>query len=164
MSKKRAINYYGTFKGIYEWGRGFVSTLAQYKWEQYWKCVFPTKHHCHWKTYVQGSGFGECGSLMGISKAIYMHPMAFYGVFVEGGVSKGCSLPEENHKYEYSYVFYEDLKELEEICKDAAEYCGGSFELETSKEFEVEVPEANIELTTQEDYMHKCASVVRVRE
>lgn len=164
MSKKRAINFYGSFNGIYEWGTGYVSTLAQFKWKEYWEKVFPTKNHCHWNIYVKGNNYGGCGSLIGLSNAIYMHPMAIYGVFVERGVSMGCSLPEEDHKYHYSYVFYEELEELRKICTEAAEYCGGSFTLETSKEFEMEAPEANIEMTTMEDYMHKCASVVRVRE
>lgn len=160
MSKKRAINYYGTFKGIYEWGRGFVSTLAQYKWDEYWRCIFPTKNYCHWYSYVKGNDYGGCGSLIGLSKAIYMHPMAIYGVFVEGGVLNGCSLPEEDNKYLYTYAFYDDLEELRKICSEAAEYCGGSFVLETSKEFEIEIPAADIELTSQSDYMHNCATTI----
>lgn len=155
---KKAINYYGTFNGIYEWGRGFISTFVQFKWDEYWRCVFPNRtRKCHWKTYVKGSGLGECGSLVGTSKAIYMHPMGIYGVFVEGGLSCGCSLPEEDHKYEYKYVFETELNELREICEEAAAYCGGSFTLECSPEFEIEVPDANILISNKVDYLHNCA-------
>lgn len=162
MATKKAINYYGTFKGIYEWGKGFISTFVKYKWDEYWEKVFPTKWHCYWNTFVKGDGFGECGKLVGTSEAIYMHPLSFYGVFVEGGLSKGCSLPEEEHKYYYSYVFYDTLEELRKICEEAASYCGGSFVLETSKEFNVEVPEATIILDSKGKYMHECASVKEI--
>ncbi len=157
--KKKAIDYYGTFEGIYTWGGGYINPEKKAAWDRFWLWEFPKKHCTFWKRYVAPSPeeFGVCGSLVGTSKAIYMHPMGFYGVFVEGGVTCRRSLPEEDYKYDYTYTFLNELNELREICEECAKYCGGTFTLDTTKEFDIEIPEERFDLTTEEDYLHQCA-------
>jgi hypothetical protein len=157
MATKKAINYYGTFHGLYEWGKGWVSSEAREKWEYWWNNIFPTMRTIRWKSYIPSNEPGVCGSLVSSSNAIYMHPMAFYGTFVSGGVISGCSLPEEDYKYDYKYVFLGELEELDEICKAVAEYCGGSFVMDTTAEFDIVIPNERYVFTDKTDYLHNCA-------
>lgn len=152
MATTRFIHFYGTFKGLYEWGRGWTYEMER-KWNEFWKTQFPKMADNHWLRYVPGNGFGECGTLCGRNINVYMHPMAIYGYMSEGGVSCGAYIDGEP----YNYVFYDELEKLNEICKAAAEYCGGAFVLDTTKEFEVEIPEDRFDFTDKTAYMKNCA-------
>jgi hypothetical protein len=52
------------------------------------------------------------------------------------------------------------LEKLNEICKAAAEWCGGTFTLDATKEFEVEIPEERFDFTDRLNYMKNCARKV----
>jgi hypothetical protein len=41
------------------------------------------------------------------------------------------------------------LQNLKEICDECAEYCGGSFQLYISQEFEIEIPRPTIEFSNE---------------
>ncbi len=153
MTTARFIHFYGTFTGLYEWGKGWVSQTIRRKWDEFWRVEFPKMADYQWIRYVPGNDYGVCGTLCGRDINVYMHPMAIYGYMSEGGLSCGAYVGED----EYNYVFYDDLEKLNEICKAAAEYCGGSFVLDTTKEFRVEVPEERFILTDKDTYMKNCA-------
>lgn len=155
MATTRFIHFYGTFKNLYEWGRGWTYEMEA-RWNEFWMTQFPKMSSFRWLRYIPGSGFGECGTLCGRDINIYMHPMGIYGYMSEGGVSCGASLPEEGYKYDYNYVFYDELEELNKICKAAAEWCGGTFTLDTTKEFRVEIPEERHIFTDKATYLHEC--------
>ena len=157
MKTKKAIDYYGTFHGLYEWGKGWVSRKAMDMWDYWWENEFPKLGTWRWHHYLPGNDFGSCGILVSNSTSIYMHPMGFYGVLTEGGLTCGCSLPEEGYKYDYKYTFFDDLDELRTICEAVAEYCGGSFTLDTTKEFDIEIPEERFVVKEKIDYLHNCA-------
>lgn len=156
MKTRKAINFYGSFVGLYEWGRGWISREAMGKWDYWWKYEFPKVATYKWKRYIPGDGFGECGSLVGSHNVIYMHPMAIYGTFVEAGISCGCHI----NGQDYKYVFYDDLEALTKICKAVAEYCGGDFVMDTTKEFTIEEPDERFDLVGKEEYMMNCAERV----
>ena len=156
MKTRKAINFYGTFKGLYEWGRGWMSAEKSSKWNYWWKYEFPHMDVCYWRNYIPGNGFGECGRLVSTSEAVYMHPMAIYGTFVEGGLSKGCYI----NGVDYRYVFYDELQELTNICKAVAEYCGGDFVMDTTREFTIEEPDERFDLVGHDEYMVNCAERV----
>ena len=155
MEKVRFIHFYGTFNGLYEWGRGWTYEM-QAKWDEFWRTQFPKMADYHWLRYIPGNGFGECGTLCGRDINVYMHPMAIYGYMSEGGVSCGAYVDGQ----EYNYVFYDELEKLNEICKAAAEWCGGTFTLDTTKEFEVEIPQERFDFTDKGAYMKNCAKKV----
>jgi len=155
MAKARFIHFYGTFNGLYGWGEGWTRE-TQAKWDEFWRTQFPKMADYHWLRYIPGNGFGECGTLCGRDINVYMHPMAIYGYMSEGGVSCGAYVDGE----EYNYVFYDELEKLNEICKAAAEWCGGTFTLDTTKEFEVEIPQERFDFTDKGAYMKNCAKRV----
>lgn len=152
MAKTRFIHFYGTFNGLYKWGEGWTREMKA-KWEEFWRTQFPKMANYQWVRYIPGNGFGVCGTLCGRNINVYMHPMAIYGYMSEGGVSCGAYIDGQ----EYNYVFYDELEKLNEICKAAAEWCGGSFVLDTTKEFEVEIPQERFDFTDKDAYMKNCA-------
>jgi hypothetical protein len=155
--KRKAINFYGSFEGLYDWGRGWISREAMGKWDYWWKYEFPKMGTIHWKEYIPSYDSGACGSLLGLGKAIYLHPMAIYGTFVESGCSCACYIDGERYKF----VFYNELKELNKICKAVAEYCGAEFHMDTTREFDIEEPEERIEFAEKrDDYITKCCEKV----
>ena len=152
MAKTRFIHFYGTFNGLYAWGEGWTREMEA-KWDEFWRTQFPKMADFRWIRYIPGNGFGECGTLCGRNINVYMHPMAIYGYMSEGGVSCGTYVDGQ----EYNYVFYDELEKLNEICKAAAEWCGGTFTLDTTKEFEVEIPQERFDFTDKDAYMKNCA-------
>ena len=154
MKTRKAINFYGTFKGLYEWGRGWVSAEKKAKWDYWWENEFPEMWTTFWR-YLGGED-GECGRLVATSEAVYLHPMAIYGTVVEGGCSCGCYIDGQKYKY----VFYDELCELNKICKAVAEYCGGDFVMDTTKEFTIEEPDERFDFTERNEYMFNCAERV----
>jgi hypothetical protein len=155
METKRFIHFYGTFNGLYKWGSGWDG-IMQAKWDEFWRTQFPKMADYQWVRYIPGDGFGECGTLCGTDINVYMHPMAIYGFMCEGGLSMGGYAD----GVEYNYVFLDELEKLNEICKAAAEWCGGTFTLDTTKEFEVEIPEERFDFTDRLNYMKNCAKKV----
>ena len=156
MATTRFIHFYGTFNGLYEWGGGWITPSKQAKWDEFWRSQFPKMSNFRWLRYIPGNGFGECGTLCGKDINIYMHPMGIYGYMSEGGVSCGAYVDGE----EYNYVFLDELDKLNEICKAAAEYCGGTFTLDTTKEFEATRPQEREDITDRETYIKNCARKV----
>lgn len=133
-----AISLKGVFENIYEWGEGFKDRETMNKWNTYWNSVFKTIRSLWWK-YAEGDSFGGCGHLSSMYGNIYMHPMDFSAVLV---MDRGCvsvSIGRDGKKY-YNH-FGNIVRSLKEICDECAKYCGGSFRLEVSKEFRIEVPE-----------------------
>ena len=156
MTTTRFLHFYGTFKGLYEWGRGWDAIMER-KWNDFWLTQFPKMANYQWLRYVPGDGFGTCGTLCGRNINVYMHPMAIYGYMTEGGVSCGTTIDGK----EYNYVFADELAKLNEICKAAAEWCGGTFTLDTTKEFEGAIPEERFDFTDKKTYIKNCARMVK---
>lgn len=145
--KSYIINIKGVFKGIYEWGVGFVSTEMQKKWDEFWKYHYSSRW-AFWK-YVPGDNLGSCGHLMSTMHCIYLHPMNFSAVLVDDGC---CSQIGYENGVEMVSHFYTELETLKEACEKCAEFCGAKFELYVSgKEMEVEVPRAEIPIIEKED-------------
>ena len=151
MTTARFIHFYGTFNGLYEWGGGWTSAMKA-KWDEFWQTQFPKMADYQWLRYIPGDDFGRCGTLCGRDINVYMHPMAIYGFMCEGGVSCGGYAD----GVEYNYVFLDELAKLNEICKAAAEWCGGEFVLDTTKEFRVEIPEERFVFTDEKSYIVNC--------
>ena len=146
--KKHAITINGIFKGIYEWGKGFKDCETARKWNWFWAVEFPKNKdgfgRLFWK-YSEGDDFGGCGHLSCIGGNIYLHPMNFNATLI----ASGCACISHIDGKEYYNHFGGALKELKEICDECAEYCGGSFQLNISQEFEVEIPRPTIEFTNE---------------
>ena len=156
MATRKAVSFYGNFIGLYEWGEGWLSHDVKEKWNFWWKYEFPKIASYEWHTYIPGSSSSGCGRLVGKNNVIYMHPMSIYGTFVEDGVSCICHVDGKG----YRYVFYDDLESLREICKAAAEYCGGAFILDTTKEFEITIPDERHDFAGKEEYAVNCGEEV----
>lgn len=158
MATRKAIAFNGMFNGLYEWGKGWVSNEVREKWDYWWENEFPEMWTTFWR-YVGGED-GECGRLVGTGEAVYMHPMVTRGTFVSCGVTCGCYVGGEK----YEYAFYEELAELERICVAVAEYCGGSFHMSTTKEFDIEVPDDMFSFGGRDEYAVVCGSPVLARD
>jgi hypothetical protein len=148
--KKHAITINGVFNGIYEWGQGFKDRNIADKWNRYWKVEFPKNKDgfgkLFWK-YADGDDFGGCGHLSCIGGNIYMHPMNFTTTLIANG---GARISHIDGKDYYNH-FSNELRELKEICDECAEFCGGSFQLYISPEFEIEVTRPTIEFSEDLD-------------
>ena len=152
MTTTRLIHFYGTFKGLYEWGKGWSRETME-KWNEFWREEFPKMADYQWIRYIPSDEPGICGTLCGRDINIYMHPMAIYGYMYENGFSCGAYVGDDM----YNYAFYDELEKLNEICKAAAEWCGGTFTLDTTKEFRVEVPEERFIFKEKDTYLKNCA-------
>ena len=143
--KQHAIKVNGVFNGIYKWGKGYESAVIAGKFKDFWKYEFPNLNPLFWK-YAEPKEIGECGILCRSTGggAIYMHPMDFTTILI---ASSGCSISSmgTDGKMYYNH-FDNEVSELYEACVACAEYCGGSFNLNVSKEFVIDTPEWN-ELT-----------------
>lgn len=127
----------GEFYGIYEWGRGYVFAEMKEKWDYFWNVKLSERWPGFWK-YVKGNEYGEAGSLVSVNEAIYLHPMTFNAVLATNNGNAIRMLPEDGYKNEYHSSFASEIYELNELCKECAEYCGGRFELFTTKEQQIE--------------------------
>lgn len=149
-----AIKVSGVFSDIYKWGVGYVNADMKSKWDWFWQVEFRNKAHLFWK-YSNGDDFGGCGHLSCIGGNIYMHPMDFKAVLISSGVT---SISRTDDGKEYCNHFESEIRELNEICKECAEFCGGHFTLTISKEFSFDTPDANMyydELVENGDYVSK---------
>lgn len=150
--KEIAIKFNGIFNGLYYWGQGYKNSDVARKWEMFWKYEFPRLKSVFWTYAPPKDNYGSCGNLVSTGAAIYMHPMDFKGVFVgTSGVSTSTYVDGQK----YSCTFGSLMAELKEICDACAEYCGGTFNLRISKEFEFEAPDYLHDLkefTNEDDY------------
>lgn len=154
MKTNIIVRVEGIFNGIYRWGTGFVNSEAYNKWEQFWNTEFPNMDFYFWNYMPRESD--SAGALVSVKNCIYMHPMEFNATLVADFTNCRRTLPKEDYKYEYEYAFQSEVDELYRICKAAAEFCGGTFELRTSKEEQVVVPDQMFKYTGEEDYLRNC--------
>lgn len=104
----------GTFNNIYFWGKGYKDAETCQKWHNALKEV---------KSFLWSvREVDDVSYLVGCNGSIYLHPMDFRAVLH----SCGCHT---NDTF--------DCGDLERICKEIAEKCGGTFELEVSKQITV---------------------------
>ena len=149
----------GNFHGIYEWGNGYVSMEMKRKWDEFWEVKLREHHPFFWK-YIKGDDFSS-GSLVSTYNAIYMHPMSINAVFSQGGGCSHKTFPDDEHKKDYRTYFTSEINELNKLCKACAEYCGGTFELFTTKEAEIDEPETNFKkFENEETYVKEMAAKV----
>lgn len=104
---------HGTFSGLYEWGKGWVSSEASNAWNEFLENLNATYWHS-----VLVEDFDKTWYLVGTHGSVYLHPMDFNAVFHNCGVHSADDF---------------SCEELEEICKELAQACGGTFELAVSK-------------------------------
>lgn len=153
----KAIHFYGSFKGIYEWGHGYISDEKRELWNKFWEEEFPKLDFWYWFKFIPGETTGSCGTLVSILASIYMHPYAIHGILTSTGGHSGCSLPEEKHQYDYTFRFLEPIDQLRQICEACAQYCGSTFELKVTKEFDFDIPQEEFIIKQKTDYLHNCA-------
>lgn len=111
---KDVIFVKGQFNGLYEWGVNWLYD-ARLKWNEYWKGArsdmwdyLPTE---------------DCEYLVGVEGSIYLHPMGFKAIL------SGCGVTDA-----YGSPFSTELKELNRLCTECANACGGTFTLYVSNE------------------------------
>ena len=98
--------------GLYEWGRGWVSSEKARLWNEFWaKC-----DSVHWSVSKDKLGYG-CDLLVSMSGCIYLHPMDFNTVLVSTWTSG-----------DDPYV-----KELHKIVDECANYVGFTYEFKVSR-------------------------------
>ena len=100
----------GTFHNIYFYGKGYRDIEACQNWH---KAIKEVKSYFWLVREVEDVTY-----LVGCNGSIFLHPMDFRAVLH----SCGCNTDD---------TF--DCGDLERICKEIAEKCGGTFELEVSK-------------------------------
>ena len=152
--KKHSITIKGVFNGIYEWGKGFKDSNTFSAWNRFWEMEFPKKKPPFWK-YADGDDFGGCGHLSCIGGSIYMHPMDFHTTLI----SDGCVCISTVDGKDYYNHFSSELEELTKICEECAEFCGGTFSLYISPEFEIEIPRPTIEYDKELSIKEYCAEI-----
>lgn len=112
-----------TFDNIYLWGKGFRDTDTAQKWETYWQNIDST----FWR-YVPGKG-SSCGLLTGMCGSIYLHPIGFQTV-LRNLTSVNMTVPGTQK----TKAVRMELHNLHELCRKAAQQCGGSFSMSVSDE------------------------------
>lgn len=146
----KIIKVRGIFHDIYGWGVGFYSQEIAQKWNYFWRVKFAPK--IFW-SYVQPKDKLTSGvlTLDTGGGSIYMHPMDFYTTLTSnGGVSCGKTI----EGVYYETCFEGQISELYEICKECAEFCGGSFTMEVSKE--IEINDFPMEEYNEDTYIQEC--------
>lgn len=99
----------GTFKGLYEWGKGWNIEKKQV-WDRFWK----GSRGIFWKFFQDENGsqylVSTCGSL-------FLHPMGFDAVLFTS-CGNGINL---------------EIDELLRLCLQCSDMCNGTFELTSRK-------------------------------
>lgn len=117
MERKMEIAIvHGVFEGIYSWGKGYESMEVHDAWE---KAIREVKS-VFWKVVDSGERMVP-PSLVSIQGSIYLHPMDFTTVLHRVGCSEDCY----------------DCDDLNRVCTEIAEKCGGTFKLYVSKPLDV---------------------------
>lgn len=128
----KIIKVRGIFHDIYGWGVGFYSQEIAQKWNYFWRAKFTPK--TFW-SYVQPKDIWASGTLALNTGggSIYMHPMDFTVMLTNNSGTHNGQIIGDTY-YESSFEW--QISELYEICKECAEFCGGSFTMQVSKEVE----------------------------
>ena len=164
--KVTGISFNGTFRGLYEAGKCWLSKQKEHRWHCFWESLNDGGKHEGWH-YIPGKiSEGRCGSLVNPmhNLCVYLFPMWFNGMLFTK-TSDGFGYDPEDPGHEYRMRFDDVMVELAQICKEAAEAADGSFTLEVTKEFEIEadVPYPEYVVTDRKSYKKDCA-IVRERK
>ena len=96
--------------GLYEWGRGWVSSEKARLWDEFWsKCP-----STFWHIATPKNGF-SCPYLVSMAGSIYLHPMDFDVVLTE---------------YVATSIYLSDLQKL---MKECADHVGFTYDFKVSK-------------------------------
>ena len=117
--KKTVVLVQGTFNGIYGWGKGFYTPEQAAQWKE----ALEEVDDIFWKLFVEKNGYGDTHYLVSTDGSIFLHPMDFRAVLHNCGCNTDDSF---------------NCEALKKVCDKIAEHCGGTFELEVSKPFEIE--------------------------
>lgn len=111
--ERHTVYVYGQWEYVYKLDEGYDES----KWNEYWS----EKRMIFWRA-IKPKRHGYCWELLGCGDAIYLHPMNFSAILHGSGIS---SKGEENG---YPSL-YEELRELNKVCKEVGELYGSKFEL-----------------------------------
>ena len=101
-----------TTQGLYEWGRGWVSSEKGRLWNEFWeKC--PSRF---WYIATPKDGI-SCPYLVSMAGSIYLHPMDFEAVLT-------------TQEYSLTDIYLEDLQETMKKC---SEVVGFTYDFKVSK-------------------------------
>ena len=102
------------FDDIYYWGEGWKDNTTAQKWNEYLSKL----NSNHW-TYFHNTRLSDSYHLIGISSNVFLHPMDFHAyVPIIGTCYRIGDNGEKNENFD-------TIRELIDIAKGLAEYCGG---------------------------------------
>ena len=113
----RVYSIKARFRGLYQWGVGWVSREKKEAWDNYFHNLPEKVHSIFWGFYQRD----QAQYLVGTSGSVYLHPMSL-DAYLHGNV-----MTKEMRNGVWVEVF-SDIEELKEILRGAAEACGGSVE------------------------------------
>lgn len=127
--------YKYTTRGIYAWGRGYVSREIYDRWKDFWATFIRSgqyrdgdeyRNSIHWGM-LQGLAPGVCGTLVCLGGSMYLHPMSG-----------------EMFRKELEWTIGDDyFQELKEILSACVKYVGNGAEVDVSSvPAEVKIKEA----------------------
>ena len=134
---------------FYHWGKGWDSVEQARNWDLFWKSFNETHPASRWRYLEIGDGVAQehllvCGQCVvwlhpmnytayyhGSGEVVWLYPMNYTAYYYGSGVSVQAM---ENGKWVTRRGYL--LVELEEICKEVAKVCNGTY---THKETEVEI-------------------------
>ena len=124
------IKVFGSWD-FYHWGKGWDSVEQARAWDKYWRDFNETHPGSRWRYLEIGEGVTQEHLLVCGQCVVWLHPMNYTAYYHGSGVSVQTM---ENGKWVTRREYL--LEELEEICKEVAKVCGGTY---THKETEVEI-------------------------
>jgi N-acetylmuramoyl-L-alanine amidase CwlA len=124
------IKIFGTWD-FYHWGKGWDSEEQAHSWNKFWHDFNESHPDSHWRYVEIGKGCTQEHLLVCGQCVVCLHPMNYTAYFRGSGVSV---LTVENGKWVTRREFI--LEELEEICKEVAKACNGTYK---HKEVEIEI-------------------------
>lgn len=124
------IKVFGSWD-FYHWGKGWDSIEQAKDWDLFWKSFNETHPTSSWRYLEIGSGITQEHLLICGHCVVWLHPMNYTAYYHGSGVSV-------QHYENGMWVTRREylLEELEKICKEAAEFCNGTY---THKETEVKI-------------------------
>lgn len=117
MNQERICVVRGVFANIYQWGEGWDSETAK-KWHDY----LENYKGIYWHYFRDSKRMSGSDYLVSTDGSIFLHPMDFKCVLR----SCGGRSPRGNDDDLEDY-FGDTLEELQELCTELAEVCGGQF-------------------------------------
>ena len=112
---------------FYHWGKGWDSVEQARDWDLFWKSFNETHPASRWRYIEIGDGVAQEHLLVCGQCVVWLRPIYYHG----SGESVQAM---ENGKWVTRREYL--LEELEEICKEVAKVCNGTY---THKETEVEI-------------------------